>query len=130
AAAGQLRRAALPRADAKRLLAGRGRYVDDLRFSRMVHAACLRSPYAHARIVHIDSSTAASAPGVLRVLTGADVAKLCTPYVGVLTTIKTMRSAPQLPLAVDVARWQGEPVALIVANTRAEAEDAAQLIDI
>jgi aerobic carbon-monoxide dehydrogenase large subunit len=122
--------AALPRPNARRLLTGRGCYVDDLRFPRMVHAACLRSPHAHARILRMDTTAAASAPGVIRVLTGADVAKLCTPYVGVLTSIKTMRSAPQLPLALDVARWQGEPVALVVANTRAEAEDALQSIEI
>jgi carbon-monoxide dehydrogenase large subunit len=64
------------------------------------------------------------------VLTGADVAELCKPYVGVLTHIKTLRSAPQYPLAVDRARWQGEPVAIVIANTRAEAEDAAQLIEV
>ncbi|HYH42617.1 MAG TPA: xanthine dehydrogenase family protein molybdopterin-binding subunit [Burkholderiales bacterium] len=120
----------LPRPNAKRLLAGRGRYVDDLRLARMVHAACLRSPYAHARLVSIDVSAAAAAPGVVRVLTGADVAELCKPYVGVLTHVKTLRSAPQLPLVVDRARWQGEPVAFVVANTRAEAEDAAQLIEV
>jgi carbon-monoxide dehydrogenase large subunit len=122
--------AALPRANAKRLLAGRGQYVDDVHLPRMLHAAVLRSPYAHARIVRIDVSVAAQAPGVVRVMTGADVAKLCTPYVGVLKHIKGMQSAPQLPLAVDVARWQGEPVAMVVAESRALAEDATQLIDV
>lgn len=129
-AAGGYIGAALPRPNAKRLLAGRGRYVDDLRFARLVHAACLRSPYAHARIVRIDTSVAATAPGVVRVMTGADVAALCKPYVGVLTHTRTMHSAPQLPLAVDRAVWQGEPVALVVAATRAQAEDALQLIDV
>jgi carbon-monoxide dehydrogenase large subunit len=122
--------ASLPRPSAKRLAAGRGRYVDDLRFPRMVHAAFFRSPHAHARIVRIDIAGAASAPGVVRVITGADVAALCRPYVGVLTHIKGMQSAPQLPLAVDRARWQGEPVVGVIAHTRAQAEDAAQLVEV
>lgn len=122
--------APLPRANAKRLLAGRGRYVDDIRLPRMVHAAFLRSPYAHARIARIDTSAAARAAGVVRVITGADVAKLCEPYVGVLAHVKGMRSAPQRPLAVDRACWQGEPVAAVIAETRAQAEDAVPLIEI
>jgi len=122
--------ASLPRANAKRLLSGRGQYVDDVQLPRMLHAAVLRSPHAHAHIVRLDVARAAAAPGVERVLTGTDVAALCKPYVGVLKHIKGMQSAPQLPLAVDVARWQGEPVAFVVAQTRAQAEDAIQLIDI
>ena len=116
----------LPRSNARRLLAGRGQYVDDIRLPRMLHAAFLRSPHAHARIARIDVSAAAAAPGVARVVTGRDVAALCQPYVGVLAHIAGMRSAPQYPLAIDVARWQGEPVAAVAADTRAHAEDAVQ----
>ncbi|MFN7276135.1 MAG: xanthine dehydrogenase family protein molybdopterin-binding subunit, partial [bacterium] len=96
----------------------------------MVHAACLRSPYAHARILGIDKVLAEHAEGVLCVLTGHDMARLCTPYIGVLGHVKGMQSAPQMPLAVDRARWQGEPVALVVATSRAEAEDALALIQV
>lgn len=103
--------------------------MDDVQLPRMLHAAVLRSPHAHARITRLDVGGAARAPGVVRVITGADVAAICKPYVGVLKHIKGMQSAPQLPLAVDVARWQGEPVAMVVANTRALAEDALQLIE-
>lgn len=122
--------APLPRPNAKRLLAGRGQYVDDVRLPRLVHAAFVRSPYAHARITGVDAREAECSPGVVRVVTGADVAKLCRPYVGVLAHVRGMRSAPQYPLAVDRARWQGEPVAAVVAETRAQAEDAAQLVKI
>lgn len=122
--------ASLPRANAKRLLSGRGQYVDDIQLPRMVHAAVLRSPHAHARITHLDVTAAGREPGVLRVIVGADVAALCKPYVGVLKHIKGMQSAPQLPLALDEVRWQGEPVAMVVAATRAEAEDALQGIEI
>ena len=120
----------LPRWDTKRLLAGRGRYVDDLRVPRLLHAAMLRSPHAHARIVGIDTQRARGVAGVVRVLTGRDVAELCQPYVGVLTHIPGMRSAPQYPLALDHACWQGEPVAIVVAENRALAEDGAQAIDV
>ena len=122
--------AALPRENARRLLAGRGQYVDDVQLPRMLHAAVLRSPHAHARITRLDIAAATRALGVVRVITGGDIVKLCKPYVGVLKHIKGMQSAPQLPLAVDVARWQGEPVAMVVAATRAQAEDALQLIEI
>lgn len=121
--------AALPRPNARRLLAGRGRYVDDLVLPHMLHAACLRSPYAHARILRVDVAAALQAPGVVRVLTGADIAQVCTPYIGVLGHIRGMQSAPQLPLALDRACWQGEPVAFVIADTRAHAEDALPLIE-
>ncbi len=119
-----------PRADAARLLAGRGRFVDDIQLPRMVHAAFHRSPHAHARIVSVDVTAARAASGVLGVWTGAEMAALVTPYVGVLTHMAGLRSAPQHPLAVDVARWQGEPLVMIVARSRAEAEDAAELVEV
>ncbi len=118
-----------PRADTNRLLEGRGRFVDDIQLPRMLHAAFLRSPYAHAEIRGLDTSAAKAAPGVVRVLTGADLEGVVEPYVGVLTHLKGLRSAPQMPLAVDRARWQGEPLAMVLARSRAEAEDAAALIE-
>lgn len=120
----------LPRAGARRMLAGRGQYVDDIKLARFAHAVFLRSPYAHARIVRIDLARALQAEGVIHAMTGQDVAKLVDPYVGVLTHIKGMRSVPQYPMAVDCARWQGEPVAVVIAQTRAQGEDALQLIDV
>ncbi|MCI3951915.1 MAG: xanthine dehydrogenase family protein [Burkholderiales bacterium] len=120
----------LPREGARRLLAGRGQYVDDIRLPQLAHAVFLRSPFAHARIVKIDARKALQTQGVISVLTGADIAKCVEPYVGVLTHIKGMRSAPQLPLAMDRARWHGEPVAVVIAETRAQAEDALQFIDV
>jgi len=120
----------VPRPDAKRLLEGRGSYVDDLQLPRMVHAAFLRSPYAHARINGIDTEAAKALPGVVAVYTGEDLAKHVTPWVGVLTHLQGLRSAPQLPLAVGTARWQGEPVVMVVAESRAIAEDACALVDV
>ena len=118
----------IPRPNARRLLAGQGRYVDDVSLPRIVHAAFVRSPYAHARIIAIDLTPARRAPGVVAVFDGPAIAAVCTPWVGVLTHIAGMRSVPQHALAIERARWQGEPVAVIIAESRALAEDAAQLV--
>ena len=118
------------RPQARRLAQGRGQFVDDIVLPRMVHVAYVRSPHAHARIVEIKSKKAAAMPGVVRVVTGAEIAMVVKPYVGVLTHLAGMRSPPQYPLAVDVARWQGEPVVAVVAQSRAEAEDAVEAVEV
>ncbi|MDR6757505.1 carbon-monoxide dehydrogenase large subunit [Mycoplana sp. BE70] len=116
------------RPNAKRLLEGKGRYVTDLSLPRMLHAAFVRSPYAHGRILSLDTAEAATLAGVRAVLTGADLAKICTPWVGTLEHFKNMKSLPQLPLAVEKVLWSGHPVVIIVADSRAIAEDAAELV--
>src|SRR5258705_3479891 len=118
------------RPNARRLTQGRGQYVDDIVLPRMVHVAYVRSPHAHARIVKIETKKAAAMPGVVRIVTGAEIAMVCKPYVGVLTHLAGMRSPPQYPLAMEVARWQGEPVVAVVAHSRAEAEDAAEAVEV
>jgi CO/xanthine dehydrogenase Mo-binding subunit len=87
------------RPNAKRLLAGRGRYVTDLSLPRMLHAAFFRSPYAHARIVSINAAEALVMPGVRLVATGEDLARICTLRIGTLDRFKGMKSPPQLPSA-------------------------------
>ena len=119
-----------PRPNARRLLAGRGQYVDDLRLPRELHAAFARSPHAHARIVSINLTEARKAKGVFWCGTGVDVARAVSPWVGTLSHFKGMKSAPQYAVALDRATWQGEAVAVVVAQTRAQAEDAAQLIEV
>ncbi|NKB52850.1 MAG: molybdopterin-dependent oxidoreductase [Rhizobiaceae bacterium] len=120
----------VPRPDARRLVEGRGKYVDDLQLPRMLHAAFVRSPHAHAEIGNIDTAEATTLPGVIAVFTADDLADHVSPYVGVLTHLQGLRSPPQSPLAADRARWQGEPVVMIVAQSRAIAEDACELVDI
>jgi carbon-monoxide dehydrogenase large subunit len=120
--------ASIPRPNAVRLLQGRGRFVDDKVLPRMVHAAFLRSPHAHARILSIDTAEASAAPGVVKVYTGAELARHVKPWVAVLTHLAGMRSPPQYPMAVDRVRWAGEPVVMVLAETRAQAEDALALI--
>lgn len=120
----------LPRPNAKRLVAGRGNYVTDMKLPRMLHAAFVRSPFAHARIVRIDVEAARAAPGVALVATGEDLAKLCTPWVGTLDHFKGMKSEPQLPLPLDRVTWSGQAVVAVVAESRAAAEDACELVGI
>src|ERR1700674_3609521 len=120
----------VPRPNLGRLLQGRGQYVSDVVLPRMAHVAFVRSPHAHARIKSIDAAAAKKAPGVIAVVTGPELARVCTPWVGVLTHLKGIKSAPQYPLAMERACWQGEAVVAVVARTRAEAEDAAELVAI
>jgi len=114
----------VPRSGAKKLLEGRGTYLDDLRLPRLVHVVFFRSPHAHAVIKHLDLSQARKQPGVVAVFDGHEVAKFCTPWVGVLGHLKGIRSAPQFAIAPERACWQGEAVAAVVAQTRRQAEDA------
>jgi carbon-monoxide dehydrogenase large subunit len=114
----------VPRAGAKKLLEGRGTYLDDLRLPRLVHVVFFRSPHAHAVIKQLDLSQARKQPGVVAVFDGHEVAKFCTPWIGVLGHLKGIRSAPQFAIAPERDCWQGEAVAAIVAQTRRQAEDA------
>ena len=116
------------RAAARRLAQGRGRYADDLVLPRMVHAAFVRSPHAHARILAIDAAAAAQAPGVVRVFTAEDINREVVPWSGEAAHLAELRSPPQYPMAHRRALWQGEPVALVVAESRALAEDAAERV--
>ena len=113
-----------PRPNAKRLLQGRGAYVDDLRFPRLAHAVFFRSPYAHAKLKRLDLSKVRAQPGVIAVVDGHALADYCTPWVGVLAHLKGIKSPPQHAIAIERACWQGEAMAAIVAETRAQAEDA------
>jgi aerobic carbon-monoxide dehydrogenase large subunit len=120
--------ARIPRRELKRLLSGRGRYIDDVRLPRMLHACFVRSPHPHTKITSIDLEAAKAAPGVAAVLTATEINPRCEPFVGVALHRPGHRSAPQHLLAADRAVWQGQPVVLIVAESRAQAEDAAELV--
>ncbi len=122
--------AAIPRQGIQRLVQGRGQYIDDLQMPRMVHVVFWRSPVAHAKIIRIESEAARAMPGVVAIFNGAQLTKICKPWQGVLTHLAGIKSAPQYPMAIDRACWQGEPVVAIVAETRAQAEDALQLIHV
>jgi carbon-monoxide dehydrogenase large subunit len=118
----------VPRPNLDRLMQGRGLYVSDLELPRMMHVVFVRSPHAHARIIAIDASAAKRVPGVIAVVTGEELARYITPWVGVLSHLKGLKSAPQSAIAIDRVCWQGEAVGAVVAISRAVAEDAAELV--
>jgi carbon-monoxide dehydrogenase large subunit len=120
----------VPRPNLARLTQGRGQFVTDIVLPRMAHVAFVRSPHAHARIKQIETAEAKKASGVIAVITGAELAKVITPWVGVLTHLKGIKSAPQHAIAVERACWQGEAVCAVVARSRAEAEDACALVQV
>ena len=113
-----------------RLLAGRGVFTDDLKLPRMTHVAFVRSPHAHARILSVDATAARALPGVVAVVTGEELARVCDGWVGTLAHFQGMKSATQHALAVGKASWQGEPVVAVVAESRAIAEDAGARVGI
>src|SRR6202045_1283739 len=120
----------VPRPNLERLMQGRGLYVSDMELPRMGHVVFLRSPHAHAKITKIDADAARQMPGVIAIVTGEELAAVITPWVGVLTHLKGLKSAPQHAIALDRVCWQGEAVAAIVATSRAVAEDAAELVKV
>ncbi len=119
-----------PRNGARRLLEGQGKYIDDITLPRMAHVVYWRSPVAHMKIGKIHKEQALKMPGVLAVVDGVQLAEVCKPWVATLSHLADMKSAPQYPLAIDRACWQGEPVVAVVAKTRAQAEDALAYIDV
>ena len=116
----------LARPNARRAASGRGRHVADLAFKRLVDVAFVRSPYSHARIRSIDIAGAKAQPGVVAVLTGAELAERSRPWLGTMKNAPALLSVPQYGMAVDCARWQGDPAVAVVAEGRARAEDAAE----
>jgi CO/xanthine dehydrogenase Mo-binding subunit len=122
--------ARIPRRELKRLLSGHGRYIDDIELPRMLHACFVRSPHPHTKLVSVDIAAASRASRVAAVFTAADINPKCEPFVGVALHRPGHRSAPQRLLAAERAVWQGQPVAVVVAESRAEAEDAAELVAI
>jgi carbon-monoxide dehydrogenase large subunit len=112
------------------LLRGGGCYLDDVNLPRQLHAAFLRSPFAHARIEAIDLEPARRLPGVAAVLTWQDLAAVCAPFQCATKAAPGLVSPPQHALAASEVTYQGEPVVLVVAATRAIAEDAIELVEI
>jgi carbon-monoxide dehydrogenase large subunit len=130
--------AAVRRREDPRFLRGEARFLDDIKLPGLLHAAFLRSPHAHARIQAIRTETAAAMPGVVRVFTYDDLARWLKPLPvfgaappGLAAAIHfDIRQAPQLALCRDRVRHVGEIVAMVVADSRARAEDAAERIEV
>jgi len=108
----------------KRFVLGQGRYAADIQVPGMLHVALVASPYAHARIVKVDTSAALALPGVHAVVTGAELSQATDAVLPGVDAPQVKRFA----MASDIARYAGEWVAAVVADTRALAEDAAELV--
>ena len=120
----------IKRVEDRRLITGKGRFVDDINLAGTAHMAILRSPYAHANIKSIDTSIAKTMPGVVDVLTGADVPYNPLPMAwpaggsaGIQNNVNTPRA-----LATDSVKWNGEGVAAVIAETPEQAADAVEAI--
>lgn len=119
---------ALPRKEENRLLRGRGKFTDDIKLREMAYLRFVRSPYAHARIVSVDMTAAEALPGVVCALTGAEVAAQTQPFIEIGP--EPFAKIKDYPLAVSKVRYQGEPVAAVVAESPALADDAAELVQV
>ena len=127
--------AAIARKEDKRFLVGQGRYVDDLTRPNQAYAMFVRSPHAHAKIKSIDTSAAAAAPGVLAVLTGKDLAADKVGGIPCGWQVKSKDGSPMVEpphpaLALDTVRHVGDQVAVVIADSKAAAKAAVNLVEV
>jgi aerobic carbon-monoxide dehydrogenase large subunit len=124
--------ASIKRSEDPRILTGTGRYVDDIKLPGMLHAAFVRSPLAHARVLAVDVAAARALPGVVAVLTGAELEEMTVPGPDALSTL--MGAGGPVPeftlLATDKVRFVGDPVAVVIAESRYLAEDGCELVEV
>lgn len=122
-------RARLRKEDAH-LITGRSRYTDNITLPGMLHLAMVRSPFAHAKITSVDASAAKSSPGVVAVLTGADVADKQGSLPNAWPITPDQKAPAHPAIAVDTVAFAGEVVACIIARSAAAARDAVELVDV
>ena len=123
--------ASIKRSEDPRILTGAGRYVDDIKLPGMLHAAFVRSPLAHAHVLSVDVSAARALPGVVAVLTGADLEAMTVRAPDpLLALFSTGGPTPEFSLlATDKVRFMGDPVAIVIAESRYLAEDGCELVE-
>jgi len=123
--------ASVKRSEDPRILTGTGHYVDDVRLPGMLHAAFVRSTVAHARVTRVDVSEARRAPGVVLVLTGEELESMVVSGPGIAAMFAGTAPMPTFStLATDKVRLVGDPVVLVVAESRYLAEDACELVEV
>ena len=118
----------IKRREDPRFLTGRGTYVDDVKLPGTTYAVFIRSPHAFAKIKKIDSAAAAKHPGVVAIFTGADMTGVNSLPCGWL--LPDLKVPPHMPLASDAARYVGDPVAVVIAETQDAAQDAAEKVKV
>src|SRR5580692_499354 len=123
--------ASIKRSEDPRILTGAGRYVDDIKLPGMLHAAFVRSPLAHGLVLSVDVSAARALPGVVAVLTGADLEAITVPAPDpLLAFFGAAGPTPEFTLLVtDKVRFVGDPVAIVIAESRYLAEDGCELVE-
>jgi carbon-monoxide dehydrogenase large subunit len=124
--------ASIKRSEDPRILTGTGRYVDDIKLPGMLHAAFVRSPMAHARVLSVDVTAARALPGVVAVLTGAELEAITVPGPDALMALMGWAGpTPEFTLlATDKVRLVGDPVAVVIAESRYIAEDGCELVEV
>src|SRR5581483_3978961 len=124
--------ASIKRSEDPRILTGAGRFVDDIKLPGMLHAAFVRSPMAHARVLSVDAAAARELPGVVAVLTGAELEAMTIPGPDALMALMGWAGpTPQFTLlATDKVRLVGDPVAVVIAESRYLAEDGCELVEV
>src|SRR5713101_9437250 len=118
--------AGIKRREDPHFLTGKGHYTDDLKLPGMTYAAFVRSPHAFAGIKKIDTSKASKHPGVVAIFTGKDMTGVNSLPCGWL--LPDLKVPPHMPLASDAARYVGDPVAIVIAESQTAALDAAELV--
>lgn len=113
-----------------RLMMGEGKFTGDVQLKGMAHMSVLRSPHAHARIVRIDTTQALQDPQVLAIVTGIEMAQLCKTEFPLAGVKEGMKAKGRWPMATDIVRYVGEPVAAVVATNPEAALDALQSIEV
>jgi aerobic carbon-monoxide dehydrogenase large subunit len=121
--------AALSPRETKKLVLGRGSYIGDLTMPGLLHAAFVRSPHAHARILRIDVAVARRQPGIVAVLTGHDLARVTAPL-RIAPPIDGLLPMEMSTLPMDKVRFVGDPVACVIGEQRYQVEDACALVDV
>src|SRR5215469_6860309 len=124
--------ASIKRSEDPRILTGAGRYVDDIKLPGMLHAAFVRSPLAHGRVLSVDASAARELPGVVAAFTGAEMEAMTVPGPDALMALMGWAGpTPEFTLlATDKVRFVGDPVAIVIAESRYLAEDGCELVEV
>src|SRR6266852_7894889 len=120
--------ASLSRKEEDRLLRGRGKFADDIKLREMLYLRFVRSPYAHARVVSVDTSAAEALSGVVCAITGKEIAAQTQPFIEIGPD--HAQKIRDFPMAVGKVLYQGEPVAAVVAESPSLADDAAELVQV
>src|SRR5947208_13325471 len=118
----------IKRREDPRFITGKGHYTDDLKLAGMTYAAFVRSPHAHAKIRKIDVAKASAHPGAVAIFTGKDMTGVNSLPCGWL--LPGLKVPPHPPLATEAARCVGDPVAIVIAETQAAAQDAAEKVKV